>query len=297
MRFMSIALVTGISLILGGCADSKLINKVSGMKSTQSGFKAGLHKKYVALAKMELEEGDYFDTGIFARRAEAAAMGKGVDPDFLYDRHFTAKNLKTIAMERTRLVKALNSGGREKYPDYASTAQTQFDCWAQELEENNQPPDIERCRVGYLGAMKKLLAAMKPAPKVVMKPAPKPKPKKKMVKKVKRTVKKFVVYFDFDSTKLANEESVRILAEAAEAAKSSKSKSVWIVGHTDTSGSKDYNMKLSERRSAMVGKSLVAAGVNSSIIEPASVGERVPEVSTKDGVREAANRRVVIMVH
>ncbi len=294
MKFRSIAFIAGVALLAGACTDSRLVKTVSEMKPAQSGFKAGLHGKYVKLAKAELEEGDYFDTGIFARRAEAAANGKNVDPDTLWERSYSKKNQKSVFKERGRLMAMLNGGGREKFADYASTAQTQFDCWVQELEENTQPRDIKRCRDGYMAAMGQIEGSMKPAPKMAMKPKKKAAKKKRMAQ---RYVTPFVVYFQYNSTNLEGMASVRTLTQAAKAAKKSKSKRVQVIGHADKSGNADYNLKLSERRTKMIDDALTALGVHTLVIEPSSVGEADPEVSTADGVRKSANRRVVIIVH
>ena len=174
-----------------------------------------------------------------------------------------------------------------------------FDCWAQEQEENNQPPDIERCRSGYMKAMDQLATAMKPKPMPKMAEKPKPKPKKMMKKKAKAMTFKmpFVVYFQFDSTNIADMASVRTLTNAGKAAKSSKSTRVEVIGHTDTSGNAAYNQKLSEARAKVVDEALVALGVNGLVIESHSRGQNDLEIQTGDGVRKDANRRVVIIIH
>ena len=179
----SLATLAGIVLLVGACADGRLVSDVSQMKPKESGFKANLHKEYVELAKAELEEGDTHDTGVFARRAEASALGKSVDPDKLWDRSFKKKHADVLFNERDRLLGALDGGGRSGHPALAARAQAMFDCWAQEQEENNQPPDIERCRSGYMKAMDQLATAMKPKPMPKMAEKPKPKPKKMMKKK------------------------------------------------------------------------------------------------------------------
>ena len=281
--------------LAGACTDARLVNDVAQMKPKESGFKASLHKEYVDLAKAELEEGDYYDTGVFARRAEAAANGKDVDPDALFDRNFTSKNADVIYAERGRLLAALDGGGRENHGALAARAQAMFDCWAQELEENNQPKDIEQCRSGYMTAMDQLTAAMKPMPKPKM--AAKPKPKKKEKKKATTFLVPYVVYFDFNSTNISDMASVRTLTEAAKAIQKNKSTRVEVIGHTDTSGNAAYNEKLSAARAQVVDDALVALGVNTLIIERSSSGERDLEVQTGDDVRKDANRRVVIIVH
>ncbi len=295
MRIRSLATLVGIALLAGACTDSRLVENVSQMKPKESGFKANLHKDYIALAKAELDEGDIFDTGIFARRAEAAAMGKTVNPDQLWDRDYPKKNRDLLFKERDRLLAALDGGGRAQHAALASQAQTQFDCWAQELEENNQPRDIQRCRIGYMEAMREMADATKPAAKPAPKVAAKPKPKKKA--KATKFLMPFVVYFDFDSTTIADMSSVRTLTDAAKAATKGKSTRIEVIGHTDTAGSAAYNEALALRRAKVVDDALVALGINSLIIERSANGETDPEIRTADGVRKDANRRVVIVVH
>ena len=287
MRMRGLATLAGIVFVAGACTDARLVDSVSQLKPKESGFKANLHKEYVDLAKLELDEGDIYDTGVFARRAEAAAMGKGIDPDVLWDRSYSKKNRDTLFKERDRLLAALNGGGRSDHPALAARAQAMFDCWAQEQEENNQPADIKRCRDGYMKAMDQLAAAMKPKPA--------PKPKKKAPKKI-AIENPYVVYFDFDSTKIADMESVRNITAAAKAAKSNKSTRIEVTGHTDTSGASDYNQRLSEARAKVVDEAVIVLGINRLIIERHASGENDPGVNTGDGVREGKNRRVEINV-
>ena len=291
MRMRSLATLAGIVLLAGACTDARLVDSVSQLKPKESGFKANLHKEYVDLAKAELAEGDIYDTGVFARRAESAAMGKGVDPDILWDRNYSKKSADTLFSERDRLVAALDGGGRANHGALAARAQAMFDCWAQEQEENTQPPDIERCRSGYLKAMDQLAAAMKPAP--TPKVAAKPKPKKKAKMAVENP---YIVYFDYDSTTIADMDSVGRITAAAKVAKANKSTRIEVTGHTDTAGASDYNQRLSEARAKVVDEALIALGIDGLIIERHAKGKNLPSVQTGDGVRKAENRRVEINV-
>jgi len=297
MNFRSLGMLLGVALLVGACTDSRLIESVEGMQSKEKGFKANLQHQYLTLAKVELEEGDRFDAGVFARRAEAAAMGKDVNPDDLWDRSFTEKNRQKVYAERGRLVAALDSGGREKFPGIAARAQTQFDCWVQELEENHQPDDIEKCHKGYVAAMQALEEGLKTAEvKPPAKPAPAapvaaPAPAPKMDKGP------FVIYFEFNVAEVKGAEAGVTLVKAANAISANKSASVVVVGHTDSAGNDAYNQKLAQKRADNVRDALVELGVSADIIEPASVGELDQEKETADGVREGANRRVVIKLY
>lgn len=286
MKFQVIGLLAGAALLTGACSDTRLIENVADMKPVEQGFKSSLHGQYVALSKVELAEGDRFDAGFFARRAEQAAMGKDVAPDDLWDRHYTDENRVLVHQERGRLMNALDNGGRDKFPNFASSAQSQFDCWVQELEENYQPDDIKNCRDGYEAAMKQLEDALKPKPMVKMpepvKPAPAP-----------QVARKFLVFFDFDSAKLTD--SARAIIEAAYNASQQVSIAmIEATGHADRAGADNYNLTLSERRAAAVKAELVRLGVAAGEVASLGKGEREPLRQTDDGVREPQNRRVEI---
>ncbi len=73
--------------------------------------------------------------------------------------------------------------------------------------------------------------------------------------------------------------------------------SVVVVGHTDTSGSNAYNMRLSERRAKAVADGLVSAGVAQTGLQVDWKGESDLAVATPDGVKEPLNRRATININ
>jgi outer membrane protein OmpA-like peptidoglycan-associated protein len=72
--------------------------------------------------------------------------------------------------------------------------------------------------------------------------------------------------------------------------------SISATGHADRAGPEDYNMALSLRRADSVRAALIAGGVPADKITVAGRGESEPAVPTPDGVKEQANRRVVIVL-
>ena len=72
--------------------------------------------------------------------------------------------------------------------------------------------------------------------------------------------------------------------------------SVVVVGHTDTSGSAQYNMGLSERRASVVRDALVARGMSAGEIQTQAHGETDLARPTRDGVREPLNRRTAVTI-
>lgn len=71
---------------------------------------------------------------------------------------------------------------------------------------------------------------------------------------------------------------------------------VHVVGHTDSVGSDSYNQTLSDRRSSAVSGLLVSEAVPSGRVQLHGRGERELLVRTADGVNEARNRRVDIVI-
>ena len=69
-----------------------------------------------------------------------------------------------------------------------------------------------------------------------------------------------------------------------------------IIGHTDATGSKDFNLKLSLERARAVEKVLIGSGISIDTLRIQSFGENDPLVPTADGVPEPKNRRVEVMV-
>ena len=106
---------------------------------------------------------------------------------------------------------------------------------------------------------------------------------------------KLVVYFDHDKSDLSREAQAKI-DEAVEAMSGKSVKIVLLSGHTDLSGSDQYNEPLSMRRALVVRDALVAHNIAIDKITYEFFGETKPAVPTKDGVRLRANRRTEVVI-
>lgn len=69
-----------------------------------------------------------------------------------------------------------------------------------------------------------------------------------------------------------------------------------VIGHTDSVGTDAYNDKLSLQRADAVRDALVARGIPAMDIVAEGRGKRDPLVATGEGVSEARNRRVEVIV-
>ncbi len=105
----------------------------------------------------------------------------------------------------------------------------------------------------------------------------------------------FVVYFEWDRSNL-NQAAVDTIDAAVARARQCNLGAVMVVGHTDTSGSTQYNVGLSERRASVVSEALVARGIAASAITSNARGETDLARATADGVREPLNRRTAVSI-
>ena len=105
----------------------------------------------------------------------------------------------------------------------------------------------------------------------------------------------YLVFFDWDRADLTAR-ARQIVAEAAQATTKVAVTRIEVSGHTDKSGTAQYNQGLSQRRASVVAAELVRLGVPRQAITTQAFGESRPLVPTADGVREPQNRRVEIVL-
>ncbi len=285
-RIWNTSLFVAAAVLITGCANLDF-DRIAKMEQKGNAFQKSLHQEYVRLAGMEGDEYDWTDAGFFNDRAESSAMGMKVGPQAMAERNLPGKMIKQMTYARGRLVKALRAGAARK-PQAAGRAQAGFDCWMQEQEENFQRDDINACKRGFMIALADLeekpmqVAAKKPRRRARRAPKPKPLPFYK-------------INFAFDSAKLDGT-AMGVIGKAAATIKQAKVKMALINGHADRSGSGKYNQRLSKARANAVGQALAAAGVAKGLIKQRHYGETWMLVQTPDGKRQAANRRVDILL-
>jgi outer membrane protein OmpA-like peptidoglycan-associated protein len=107
--------------------------------------------------------------------------------------------------------------------------------------------------------------------------------------------KSFIVFFDFDRSNITAQAQATI-NDAVAAAKAGNSTRITLTGHTDRSGSEQYNQALSVRRGEAVKAAMIRGGIPANAIVVIGRGESAPLVPTADGVREPQNRRVEIVI-
>ena len=103
------------------------------------------------------------------------------------------------------------------------------------------------------------------------------------------------ILFDFDSDALKTNARAN-LSELAQSLQRHPDVDVLIVGHTDATGSDDYNMNLSYRRANSAAQYLQQQGVAAGRIETQGRGETEPIASNETTDGQAENRRVEIAI-
>ena len=269
--------VVALSGALAACASD--IRRVRSAEGSGSPFTRALTSEYKDLSAFEADEMyDWPDARHFARKGLLAAEGEVVQPEDLGNWDLPADRVDELTAARAKLVGLLDAGARDRVPEAAARAQTRFDCWVEQQEENHQPDHIAACRDQFFAALAELeTAAPAPAQPAAMQP------------------ETSVVYFDFDKSNV-KPEAAQILDKAIADAKAGGTPSISVTGHADRSGSEDYNLGLSLRRADSVREYLINGGVTAEQITVSGRGEAEPAVPTADGVQEPRNRRVEVIV-
>ncbi len=240
----------------------------------------------------------YVGVGAGVARADVTVNGTGLQ---VRDRD------TVLAMQGIAGVGYRWSDSLELFADYRFFATEDLDLNASVGPATQTESDYQSHAL-YVGLRFALGAPDRPAP--VARPAPKPAPvEKPMAKKEPAPAPKvaaappppaavsrdFLVFFDWDQA-FITPTAAEIIAAAAENASRGNVTLIEATGHADTSGSKNYNMRLSERRAIAVREALIARGVPANEIKIFWKGESDPLVPTPDGIREAQNRRVQILL-
>ncbi|CAH0349032.1 peptidoglycan-associated lipoprotein Pal [Aquabacterium sp. CECT 9606] len=99
-----------------------------------------------------------------------------------------------------------------------------------------------------------------------------------------------VIYFDFDSF-VVKDEFRPVLDGYGKVLTTIRSKKLFIEGHTDERGGREYNLALGQKRAEAVVKSLTLLGVSADQVEAVSFGEERPAVTGSTEEAWAKNRR------
>ena len=135
------------------------------------------------------------------------------------------------------------------------------------------------------------------APKPVVTPPPVVVPVQPPVENTPiRNERQFTVLFDFDSTQITNE-TFGELGLMADFIQTRQTNDIVLEGHTDSKGSENYNLRLSQDRANVAKDILVNRyGIDSMKLRPIGYGESRPVDTNNTDQGRQNNRRVVATV-
>lgn len=99
------------------------------------------------------------------------------------------------------------------------------------------------------------------------------------------------VYFGYDNSTVQDSERDRLVSNVA-CIEKTKGKNVYLIGHTDTSGTEEYNIALSERRAQAVADYMARLGTDPARLQVVPKGETEPT-----GLGDDRDRRVEFQWH
>lgn len=284
MRNLALALIC--TLALSACAS---LDEIKRVEPQGSPFAVALSKLYKDFAESEAEQYDWTDAYYFADKGLDAAYGRPNEPENLSGWNLTQDIIPTLADARAKLIAALHQGNIDKKPEVSAKALVMFDCWVEQQEENWQAEHIAACRDGFYEALNELSDKPEPEDETGIQFTPTPV-------KSEEVATSYVIFFGLNSTAITKE-GKQVVSEVKNELADDTEYVIRLEGHADRSGTEKYNMELSRRRAVAVRAALERQGLTKGNFSIVAHGEEMPLITTKDGVREKANRRVEIFIN
>ena len=297
MSFVKLFLILPILFIMG-C--SAAYEKVKELDTTNpKTFKQYLLYNYQKNASFEAEEmHDWNSAKLYSEKALKALNGENIYPEQITNWNLSKEKATDISLGYNNLL-AVYDEAIITDPKNLAKAITSLDCWAEQEEEKWQTWDIEKCKNDFHISMHKIYKNL--SNKNDLKENKKQNQKKDGIKNnitiVTQNEKEEVmqiIYFDFDDFSLS-EVSKITLTNFINKNKIDLSRYI-IIGHTDTKGRSNYNLKLSLQRAEAIKNILVNIGISDKNISVLGKGESNLAVYTPDDTKHPANRRAEIKI-
>jgi OOP family OmpA-OmpF porin len=280
LRFGTVTLLASASLLAacGAALESQQVYEdASGATPPADAYHRALYEGYMEHATYEQEEMMHYDSAI-VHSQKAIAASRGETPAIAQVTDFgpqPADKVDELTQARAQLAAALNAGGAQRDPQAAGRAQSFYDCWAEQQQENFQPRDIAYCRDGFYKNVQMISGTSPTAdtPEV--------------------QALQTDALFDFDRA-VVKDEFKPALNSIAQQMVADTTTEFLVWGHTDTAGPANYNQGLSERRAEAVAEYLESQGVTRDRLVIRGFGEENLAVQTPDDMPNAQNRRVEV---
>jgi len=118
---------------------------------------------------------------------------------------------------------------------------------------------------------------------------------KNLLKAIPKKPKNYYFYFDSGSAQLKDEQILEI-KEVAKFISTNNIQRVISIGHSDSTGTKETNERISKQRAQTVADQLISNGIDTKLITLKYYGDADPLVKTKPNESNYKNRRVEILL-
>lgn len=296
MKYPIIIIGLAAVLMTTGCADfqsdftvdrNQRISRTQGAAPDQ--FRQALANGYKALGDNQYAEYHMSAADRHYRKSADAAAGRAVPLEDPANWSLHDSDRSEVAAMRPTLT-AWIEATRQRDPQAAAAQQLKYDCWIEELSEQEYPD----------------AAACKPSVGPLAQAAPSCEQNPNGMDQYGKLCQEGVVYFGFDRYDLLNRgksdisrqtasqqaDSLDLIVRQAIAVKAAR---LDVYGQTDSSGPENYNYGLSDCRARSVVDGLKARGLPAGTdVRIIPLGETSQMDQTADNVRDDLNRVVMV---
>ena len=284
-------------LFLWSCSAS--YKELSNMKEKNpANFQEYLLNEYKLKATFEAEEmHDWNSAKLYSEKALKSLETDKIYPEEVSYWKLPDENVEEITIAYDNLMSIYNDA-KVIDPMNLAKAISSLDCWSEQQEENWQTWDINSCKEDFLKTMHNIYEKITSEEKIIdnnnqiSKLENTTSDDVTIVTKNKTNEVMQIIYFDFDKFNLSNVSKNKIKSFITK--NGSQINEYLVIGHTDTKGSKNYNLSLSIKRAEVVKEILIDYGIKSSSIKILGRGEETLAIQTPDDTKQPANRRVEI---
>ena len=284
-------------LFLWSCSAS--YKELSNMEEKNpANFQEYLLNEYKLKATFEAEEmHDWNSAKLYSEKALKSLETDKIYPEEVSYWKLPDENVEEITIAYDNLMSIYNDA-KVIDPMNLAKAISSLDCWSEQQEENWQTWDINSCKEDFLKTMHNIYEKIASEEKIIdnnnqiSKLENTTSDDVTIVTKNKTNEVMQIIYFDFDKFNLSNVSKNKIKSFITK--NGSQINEYLVIGHTDTKGSKNYNLSLSIKRAEVVKEILIDYGIKSSSIKILGRGEETLAIQTPDDTKQPANRRVEI---
>ena len=292
MHILKKILIIFSLLFIFSCSESykQLSN---GTFDTQNEFSQHLFEAYKIKADFEAKEmHDWNSAKLYAEKALEASKGNNIYPQKISYWKLTHEEERKLKIGYFNLLDVYDDAIHSD-PINLAKAISSLDCWSEQKKEGWQTWDINKCRDDFLNAMHIIYESLtnNTNNKTQEKETPSNNNTIIVTEDLKQNTLQ-IIYFDFDKSNLS-EISLDKIKKFIGNNKNVIKKFI-IVGHTDSLGTKEYNMNLSIKRAETVKDILLKLAIKEENIEILGKGENDLKIKTVDGIAHPANRRAEI---